>query len=344
MLSNMNVTEILKYGLTGLSFLLAFFAYNLIRRATRANSSLVRYFLVFALAVAVINAAVQNFHLPTVTAVPKSNDSENSVDQLVDGEFTQRPAIADQNVLSSSEPEGISKSLHAAFAQLALSSGYIPRHAIRFVPDQDFYAPGVKSGDTLLGRKDAKYVFVADYDELKGLDINVALASVGFPGDTADVIAIVFDVARTSEADVRPGSVRGIFKAMRDLSKPEYLDAINANHEIAEDVLRTHQQKDYGLSNWRKLLPEYYRVLEKVNNLGSFHRDFSNMNFDEWRPQGFSTCKNGFMITVDEIQIPGYCGMVFLAKNIPVNHLKGAAVIRIHRSNPNATIPVVALN
>jgi hypothetical protein len=277
-----------------------------------------------------------------VAGITASNPNNNS-----QSKSTRNP-VTDIEILNgkifmpfeiSHEENNVEKTLaeRINYAEPRLEHGYTARTAIRFVPVESILT-NISLGENSLGRPETKYIFVGDYDELKGLKISEALNNLGLE-NFHDVYAIIFNVQSN---DIQPGSVRGIFKVIDKLDNRTYRSVLtNCTPQIANDLTHVHNIQNHGLQKWASLKADYVSLLNQIRYTKEFETDFSFVDPSDWEPEGFSRVDKGVGVDfrVGNIEIKYYGAMVFLTTNSPIKSLQAGAVLRIHRSPNDARIP-----
>jgi hypothetical protein len=209
-----------------------------------------------------------------------------------------------------------------------------------------------------LGSSEDKFVFVADYEELKNLTVSNAIYRLGLSlGNKDDVSAIIFPLNRRY---LYPANVRGLLQVLRKLDQQMKGQPNYTTFELAEHVDKTalDQLNDWQISSWSwksysKYFKQYSIAFDKARKSHSSALEYIGTLGPDWDPTGYSKvivqqngngaseAKNFRLETQDkeEVKLDNFGARAFLLENLnlqDIDHL-----ILIHFNNLDERIPEI---
>lgn len=199
-----------------------------------------------------------------------------------------------------------------------------------------------------LGAEQQSFVFVADYDELRGCTVAEALYRTGHPAmANYQVSGIIFPLLHRS---LFPASARGVLQVIQDIDaerktdagyKPANLAKYLEPNEIA--ALTGRDKPDYRWDSYRGYHRGYSKAIEKLREekcsafdyMGTIERDWNSIGCaevigrDDVAPSSFELDAGDGLPT---LKIANFGARVFLIRNMRIDELKGQVLF--HSRNP----------
>jgi hypothetical protein len=224
----------------------------------------------------------------------------------------------------------------------------LPTKIIRIVADfGKISTEGVVNQDAYLGAADKKFVWVADYEEFRCVSMRVALNRLGVGGKSTHVAAVIFDANSSPDLRIRSGSVRGIFKSLRDIraESPLWTDYFDSwkYPELKKDVLDNPGLEVAAYTHWRSLEPDYRKAFAAIP-ADRLIDVFGEIDPAEYDLRGFSRdlAGKGPAIQSEAGLIADFGAAIFIARNKPIVYLAKMVVIEFDVSSSDPLIPQIS--
>lgn len=226
---------------------------------------------------------------------------------------------------------------------------------IRLIPYSSQTEPGLSIAELkTLGSEHQKYVFVADYDELKNLNVREAVNRTGLSLVDKDAVsAIIFPL----RSELYPASARGVLKVMREVDAQNVGKAgyrpFDVSRVLDSEALR--QLDTLHIPSWRwEAYSMHYKSFRGAVEVARRDRasalEVIGALGPDWHPAGYSEdqnaknkgdARNSFKLRTNdktEIDLPNFGARAFLIENFRIRDIKDAILIQF--GNPDeARIP-----
>jgi hypothetical protein len=203
-----------------------------------------------------------------------------------------------------------------------------------------------------LGNPAEKYVFVADYEELRNYTIQEAIYKLGGRQKKFATL-IIFPLQENLNDTVilYPASCRGVLQVIKEIDSLHTTDTIYKKFHLKGLLSLTEQEnlEDKEIPSWNwKYYNKYYNSYTHAIDL-FINGDFSAKQFigkieSDWNPVGVSTVKsnnkslqNSFTLSTpdNEIKINNIGARAFLFPNLKLKDIKRKILIDIEVNNKN---------
>jgi hypothetical protein len=201
-----------------------------------------------------------------------------------------------------------------------------------------------------LGAPQQKYVFVADYDELKNLTVADAMYRMGLSlGDSDSVSAMIFPLNRR---DLYPANVRGVLQVimnidveMKDAKEYRAFDITKYIEPSALLQLQDHRIGSWSWDGYSEFYEPFLHAVTEARLQRTSALNYMGMLGSDWNPLGYSEIisdklKNSEAIrfelqtkTKSTVKAEHFGARAFLIENLALNDIDGLLLIHFSHIN-----------
>lgn len=339
-----------KTGISGFALYTCYLSFKLISDANESsNHRLIYGYMAFSLILALIVLSWQIIDVSTDTTKVDKACPINTECMDINTDFFLPQNIQvykNGDFVDSTVPGKANSPFTAEEAMVKLHQGYKPRYLIRFINGDLITGDAIRNGSAWLGEPNKKVVFAADYDELKGLPLTLAIDRVGGLELGSSVAVAIINTSLNGGVKVNPASLRGIYKWVRDLnSQSNFYPKITmpTDESVLSDIYDHNGMRFHGLDKWRGLYDSYESSFKEIRFSNEFESSFSEIDYNEWDDYGFSSQNSGHgeTIMIDNKAKYNYGSLSFLVENIPLRDLNGVIIVKLNKTNSNEIIPIL---
>ncbi len=219
----------------------------------------------------------------------------------------------------------------------------------RIIPhdDQNAHALSIENLQTL-GKPTDEYVFVADYEEIRGHTIKDAIYKMGGQAHLPYASIVIFPLSPNVLPNryLLPANCRGVLQAVREIDKnhrsdPNYTPfPWNGLSEGEKEDLTVFGISSWEWDNYREHFSSFRKQVERFRDKTrpySAREHIGNINKD-WHPVGVATVisedrhlHNKFTLkgTDEDLEIDNLGVRVFLFPNLKMSEIKGKVLMKV---------------